>query len=38
MTNRNAVTPSEDADIVPYPVLLVLRYALGDPCDVPDFL
>ena len=28
----------EDADVVPYPVLLVLRNALGDPRDVADFL
>jgi hypothetical protein len=26
------------ADIVPNPLLLVLCYALGNPCDIPDFL
>jgi hypothetical protein len=30
--------PSEDTDIVAYPVFLVLRNALCNPCHVSDFL
>ena len=29
---------SEHADIVAYPIFLVLRYALRNPCNVSDFL
>lgn len=29
---------SEHADVIADTLLLVLCYALGDPCDVPDFL
>lgn len=28
----------EHADVVADALLLVLRYAFGNPCDVPDFL
>jgi hypothetical protein len=31
-------THSEDADVVTNALLLVLRNALGYPCDVSDFL
>jgi hypothetical protein len=34
----NHTSSSENADVVVDAVLLVLRYALCDPRDVPDFL
>ena len=30
--------PLEDANVIPYPFLLVLRNTLGNPSNVPDFL
>jgi hypothetical protein len=35
---KDTTNNSEDTDIVVDAVLLVLCYALGDPCDVADFL
>ncbi len=37
-TKFNALARSENTDVVPYPIFLVLCYALGDPSDVPNFL
>jgi len=38
-THNNITRPaSEDADVVADALLLVLRYALGNPCDVANFL
>ena len=35
---RQLSCPLENADVVVDPLLLVLRYALGDPSDIADFL
>ena len=37
-TQTPTLKPSENANIVVDALLLVLRYALRNPCDVADFL
>lgn len=36
--SKNLPCPLEHTDVVADPLFLVLCYALGNPCDVADFL